>query len=151
MNKTPERIKFLTDILITAVEGGIGYWSQIEGYNYSSEDPSKRGGLLYIADMETKDFAVPIVRSFDRSIVRWFDDDDLGEVFVVHLNLDTIAAGIWNIIRNKDFKINEEYRALIAAASRVNDSCPDEGTGDIDADVADVIVQAGIFNQIIFG
>lgn len=137
-----KREKFLTEILITAVEGGIGYWSQIEGYNHSSGTPSERGGILHIRDIEPSDVVDQI---------NLIETDGNGTL-QVQLDLKVIEAGV-KAIQDPSFKINSDIAAIVWNADRRNDSCPENETspGDIDANVADCVVQAGLFGKLVFG
>ena len=50
--QTNERIEFLTDILITAVEGGVNHWAQVSYYSPDGP-PEKRGAFLSVDDGDT--------------------------------------------------------------------------------------------------
>ena len=41
MTRTKERSEFLTDVLVTAVEGGIGYWAEAKDYTLGSDRPGE--------------------------------------------------------------------------------------------------------------
>jgi hypothetical protein len=49
--KSPERTEFLSDVLITAVEGGINYWAQVTAY-----DPDD--GRAVVLDEDGDEFVV---------------------------------------------------------------------------------------------
>ena len=129
-NRSPERTEFLTDILITAVEGGIGYWSVGDGSTYEWEGPAEGRGF---------------------TILEWADEDPGvdGVSLPIRITLDDVARGVDVVVRGES-GVADSYVSLVANANRLNDSCPDHG-GDIDADVADVIVQAAVFGDVIFG
>lgn len=122
MTVSRERQIFLQDVWTTAVEGGIGYWSQIEGYRWSDEDPSTMGGTLHELNDETDDFD--------------------GDQHVV--TMGTITKGLGRI-RRGEVTMNDRLRDAILLANRTNDA------GEIDSDAADVIVQAGIFGEVVYG
>jgi hypothetical protein len=46
-NRGKEREEFLSDIIITAVEGGINYWAGVSNYNWSMETPSTTKAVIY--------------------------------------------------------------------------------------------------------
>jgi hypothetical protein len=140
--KSPERIEFLTDILITAVEGGIGYWSLAEGYRV---DPvrwpyAERGVTLYIPahEVDASDYRLPIGHGL---IDSWNEEIP---AYTVRVDLDAIAAGIGLITRGET-GVHKDYIGDIFTASMTNDS------GDLDANAADLIVQAAVFGKVIFG
>lgn len=60
------------------------------------------------------------------------------------INQDTIVKGINKII-NLEVKINPDMRLDIIAASKENDA------SNIDANIADCIVQVGLLGEIVFG
>jgi hypothetical protein len=126
--------KFLRYVGITAVEGGIGYWSQIEGYGkfvnalFASEEnkgePSNDLGKLSIIDDYTGEI----------------DPDEP----TFELTTKLIADGIRTALK-PNFKVNQTIRGYIYRAVVNNDS------GDIDSTAADVIVQAACFGEIVYG
>ena len=93
--RSAERVEFLSDIITTAVEGGIGYWAEILTYKWVDR-PS----------------AVARVREWEAA-----DDGPRKEG---ELNINTIARGIGRIMK-PDFKIRADLKKLIAGASATND------------------------------
>ena len=112
--------KFLTDIGITAAEGGINYWGKLINYT-----DYLHGGEAVIGITE--------------------DCDDLDDSYI--FNNDVIAQGLNNIFSKDASQMicNRAIRNTIMSAIINNDS------GDIDAECAEVIVQAGLFNELIYG
>jgi hypothetical protein len=47
---TPARAQFATDILTTAIEGGVNYWAQVLDYHWNDADPDKRRAVLIATD-----------------------------------------------------------------------------------------------------
>jgi hypothetical protein len=111
-----EREQYLDDILTTAVEGGIGYWSFGRNYVWSDEGP---------ASVEIKQ-----------------DDEDDDTWHTV--DRSAIRKGITRLLSG-DMKVHESYVTLLRKADRHNDA------GDIDAEIADLIVQAAILGDIVYG
>lgn len=138
--KSPERIQFLTDVLITAVEGGIGYWSQVSDYNFSAEDPAERGVLVYIPkeEVDRADYRIDPVTD---SIQSW---GETIEAFRVRVTLDDLARGL-GVITRGETSVHSDYVGAIFAASVANDA------GDLDSYDADMIFQAAIFGDVIYG
>lgn len=120
--RSDERALFLADVVITAVEGGIGYWARTRNYRWDEGD-----------DAAGQAYATVEVFDADGALADW-----------KLVNADTVAHGIGKI-RDANFKINPDLRALILGADAENDA------GNIDADAADVIVQAGLFGEIVYG
>lgn len=119
-----EREKFLADVLLTT-DGGINYWADVLTFKYDEEVPSNS-----VMTLEE------------------YEDDD----HVTHLvTIDTIAHGIYVLTTgenaSKYFSIcGPGYWKQFLLANRTNGA-----EGDYDADVADNILQAGLFNEVIYG
>jgi hypothetical protein len=113
--------EFLADILITAVEGGINYWAQVESYTHS-RGPEYTRAMLTPADEDPRDWPAK------------------------HIVLDTtvILKGLQRVL-NLEVGCGEEVLNWIISGTNNNDA------GEIDADAADVIVQAGIFGRLVYG
>lgn len=117
-----ERKQFLNDVICTAVEGGIGYWSQVSNYRWGDE-------------IETT------VR------VHELDDDGTPDAIGVPITPAKVEEAI-ALILTKDSQydyIHPRVRSQIFAASVENDA------GDIDADLADIIIQVAMFGKIVYG
>lgn len=71
-----------------------------------------------------------------------WDHDEPEKIYV--LDRDLVAKGISKVL-DADFKVRKDIRANIYLGNLENDCC------DIDAECADVIVQAALFDQIVFG
>lgn len=124
--KRLRRDEFLADVITTAVESGhngIHYWAEVTDYRLKRFEP----GSLRIIDAKAK------VRDREAGATEWLD-----------LNLDTISRGIGKIGRGK-VSLADSLRKSIERASRENDG------GDIDSWAADVIVQAGLLGEIVYG
>src|SRR5437868_11089154 len=126
MKRTPEREEFLADILTTAIEGGINDWAAVNEYKW--EGLAHRDYFAVIVDAEDDDFPA------------------------TKITIDTIAKGIgviksWK--KEKGFEPNYfgdggSYWRQFLLADRTNGD-----DGDYDAIVADWIVQAGLFGEIV--
>lgn len=133
MERTPERIQFLSDIITTAVEGGIGYWSQCSHYQWTED------GAVHVVvgrrNLRTDAYAV---------VHEATDNGDGYRDEPLMVDIETVARGIGRLV-NKEVGIHATLRGSLLYANSENDA------GEIDADLADCIVQAGIFNEIIYG
>lgn len=121
--RSPEREQFLADVLTTAVEGGIQYWSTVEEYR--------------------NEYSVPVAETYAVII-----DDDGDEH---RITIDTIAHGIQVLTTGentgKAFSMcGMDYWKQFLLANRTNSE-----DGDYDADIADNIVQAGLYGEVIYG
>tara|TARA_R100001244_G_scaffold94487_1_gene70944 strand:- start:382 stop:1020 length:639 start_codon:yes stop_codon:yes gene_type:complete len=113
--------QFIDDVLTAAVEGGINYWAEV--HKISSED---NGSSCY------KEVVV-----FDNES----DDDDRE---LLSITPEVAAKGI-SLILGCKVTISRSIRASISDAVFSNDC------GHIDAEGADCIVQAGLFDTIVYG
>lgn len=130
--RSAERTEFLSDIIITAVEGGIGHWSVCSQYQVA-EEGELHGivGKVEVADPSTR-------------ATIWESEEYNDAPDDLHITLDLIAHGIQKV-KNPLFSINSRLAAMIRQADSENDA------GMIDAEAADVIVQAGLFGKIVYG
>jgi hypothetical protein len=67
-----------------------------------------------------------------------------GEFKPVNVTIDTIAKGI-GLVSRPDFKVRDDIRRWVIEGSRTNDG------GNVDSNCADVIVQAALFGEIVYG
>ena len=133
--RTPARNSFLADIITTAVEGGIGYWSIALEYRWNDPglpEVSQRleaaqggGGNAYALIIDT-------------------ETDQRHEI-----TLDVAARGLRRIIEGRTKRADREV-AIVRAADRANDLGPENGPGNIDAWIADDIIQAGLFGDVLY-
>lgn len=71
------------------------------------------------------------------------NEDDEQPVHTV--TLDTVQTGFARVMKGEVKALHERWIKTIAGAYATNDG------GDIDADGSDIIVQAGLFNECIYG
>lgn len=123
------------DLIITALEGGIGYWSQAEILERGTADYDLDyvQTCLYVeTDLLTKDQTPQGAHTFIAS--GYLGEYEMTEVGM--LNLATIRRGM-----AKAQELGGHYIQHLA----------DIATENYDADTADVIVQLGIFGEVVFG
>lgn len=103
------------DIAITAAEGGIGYWSVIQSYDWT----------------------------------RWADDDivepghEVPSDFVFYTIEELDDEGVFDItpeLINRGYEIWLQERKVIL-----------DDMGEVDAEIADVLVQYGCFGKVVYG
>lgn len=125
--RSEDRTEFLKDLIITAVEGGIGYWSYVRKYDYKE-------GIVEVAAMDPED---------------WDGDEDTLDdpLEWKPVTLETLARGI-NLICSgtcNKYATKEKYVRFLREAHRENDA------GMLDSGDADNILQAGLFGEVIYG
>lgn len=120
--KYSERQQFLLDIMCGAIEGGTGYWAIARNVERDAE----LNYLSYeLADAEDE--------ADSRQDPPWHRVD----AKVVELGIKRIREGVVNV--------SQDILARVVMADNSNDA------GITDANDADCIVQAGIFNDIVYG
>lgn len=133
--RTPERARFLSDIITTAVEGGISYWASVSDYHWW--DPDLDGGTALHAD------------GLPNAYVVVYD----GELTGKHgrlVTVDDIARALAVIRQGPIRFLDEGDRAAIMANDRTNGD-PAGDYEDIDANLADSIMQVAVMGEIVYG
>jgi hypothetical protein len=128
-----ERKEFLHSIFTTALEGGIGYWSQASTYHWML--PAPKGQEWGADDL---DGFYAIVHEWDE------DEGDYAKNKGHRIDRAVIQKGLNALIDGKA-RAREDIVKTIMLANRENDA------GDIDSEIADVIVQVGLFGEIVYG
>lgn len=133
--RTVEREEFLADIISTAIEGGIGYWAETRHYQWVNNGVPQLVVIKagYDPDLKFED---------TRAVIVDFEGENPNTER--EITIDVIARGIAKI-KDPKFRINKTLRGTILAADVENDA------GEIDVEGADVIVQAALFGEIVYG
>lgn len=122
-----DREQFLSDVLTTAVEGGINYWAAVSEYKWCDENDNNIPASVRVHEL----------------------DDTTGEymepgVFITTKEIGRAIARIMDV--NDEIKhLGNHVRKDVFAASMENDA------GDIDADIADVIMQIAVLGEVTYG
>jgi hypothetical protein len=152
--RTEARKVFLHGVFTTALEGGIGYWSAASAYHWMKSDPRDEDGYSP-ADLDG--FYATIQPAADDDTWGVFDTDDSREM---RIDMAVIARGVGMF---KDYAMGkidgkgqpsterkavplDHYWRQFLAADRTNGA-----DGDYDSEVADIIVQFGLFGQHVYG
>ena len=138
MTMSTERKKILHYLFTTALEGGIGYWSRCSAYHWSQKAPD--GELIEDLDgfyavieeteNENEDGSVPKHRI---------------DAAVIQRGIDRLSSGEATC-GGKPLDGNGHIHKLACALNG-----PLAEDVDYDAGDADNIVQAGLFNDIVYG
>jgi hypothetical protein len=134
-NLTADRKQFLADIFTTALEGGISYWSSCSTYHWSKGDGSSDLDGFYAAITDEED-------GTDYRIDRQVIQRGVG-LFVRYCNGEINSNGGPGDGQRLP---SDHYWRQFLAANRTNGD-----DGDYDADVADNIVQFGLFGKVVYG
>lgn len=129
VNRSAEREQFLADVLVCFVEDfGTNSWRCIKADTYQPSEPSL-GPPFDIAPSESK--------------VTFIDMEDENEP-EYEVDIEVIARGIQRIITG-EVGCNSAIQKTVLLASHENDA------GEIDSYDADMIVQAGVFGELVYG
>lgn len=123
--RSKERTEFLGDVIICIAEDyGYNSWRQVSAYDWSDEHPETNTATVHeLADLE--------------------DEPDIS---VHKVTIETVATGISRIMApDNHLGLNNAIRRAVFNATVDNDA------GEIDAEVADCILQAGIFDEYRYG
>lgn len=106
---------------VTALEGGIGYWSCAHVYQWKDANGEEdHTGFCAVIEIE--------------------DEDDLRTI-----TAPVIEAGYLAIVERRVKVCDSIYKAIVLGWADV------DGGGYVDADAADCIVQAGLFGEVVYG
>lgn len=130
------RVRMLRDVMITAFEGGSNYWAEARNVRRQVGHETAFGG-------HEGDYISFEVRSFEDR-----DDARLGKWVLI--NEAAIERGIGLILHGQRAErspvgVRRDILAALALAS------VDPEQADIDAEVADCIVQAAAWGEIVYG
>lgn len=118
-----QTLQNMFDIAITAAEGGIGYWSQVSGYRCGRMDGPDRGVWFRLHEGASEEEA---------SGKSWEVDAEL------------VKSGCEQAIRTG---FGKELKGACALALLGDE----EVSGDIDAPMADCILQYAVFGEVVYG
>jgi coenzyme F420-reducing hydrogenase gamma subunit len=133
IKRTTERAQFLADVLTCAVEGGINYWASVSDYRWYDPTFEDGGGTAEHVDGVPNAYATVHETESDGTVSGL-------------IGVDQVATAIRDILNGKEgIRINDADVALIREANRDNDA------GEIDAGIADMIVQVAMFGEVVYG
>jgi hypothetical protein len=126
------------DIAITAAEGGTGYWAQIQSYQYKRWCPDGPDGYIGENLDVAQDFVFYTLAPLN-------DDEDGYDI--------TKAVDITPALMQRGFELGLGLPRDKGGWMFLNliQLGRDDWMGNIDADVADAIIQLGCFGEIIYG
>ena len=125
-----DMIELCTDVLITAVEGGINYWAAVVSYEHDGMPRHRHATVVDTEEPENGEQTVHL-KDIDRA-------------------MRSIAKQAFDRRPGDPRLLPDHTTRNIAGAYLAKDACPD-GCADIDAEVADVIFQVALFGEVIYG
>lgn len=137
-----ERREFYADIVTSAVEGGIGYWSAAEVYKWF--DPKLDGGTAEPGPQGTANaYAIIVPADEEAATAEWPKYD--GECPSALVDVDLVRRAVGKIVRGQ---LSHELRDDLVTSIRTGYRAFD--ASHVDAEAADVIVQVGVFGEVVF-
>jgi hypothetical protein len=121
--------QFLSDILVTAVEGGINYWARVAEPVFAPHPDNRHNRLLVAVKVTDVDGG----RDFQRLDLT-LKEIHQGIASLFDVNSDTAYAARPDIV--------ESVRLAVETG---------QDAGEIDAEGADVIVQVALFGEVVYG
>lgn len=131
--RSKEREEYLAAIISTAIEGSIGYWSQCSQYQWVNDEGDVN---VVVGEQDGEEARATIHQLND-------DESDYSKDALV-ITTEVIAAGISKILKGET-NVADRIVNYIKAGEVENDA------GEIDGEAADVIVQAGLFKEVVYG
>lgn len=137
---------FLEGVLVTAYEGGIGYWFR------GLDQKQSEQGYSWIAGYDHEDAFIESGLPGGCGAValdEWIEAGN-GTEFVTVLDAEVVMLGITRLLSG-EAQVNDTYLGYILTDVLANAADPTDGGGMIDSSAADCIVQAGIFGEVVYG
>ena len=129
-DRPSQRDQFLDDVIITAVEGGVGYWSFAQAYRWHRDGDE---------DTPPEDGVTVELRAIE-------DGDDPKNWTRVDRAL--IAAAMERLAAGPVESLHDSIRGRLVGQYVI---ARDGGDYDFDAGDADIIVQTGLFGEVVYG
>lgn len=143
--RSPEREEFLSSIIITAVEGGTGYWAQVSRYKWEGlPDKDVHAVLHEMTDGDDPE------RSADGSdLFGWYKEK--GQ----KLDISEVAKAIGLITRGEVIvgEFGSEYNRPLGdyAVKTIREASAENDGGMIDSNLADIIAQVALLGIMRYG
>lgn len=157
-NKFSPHDEFVFNIFSTALEGGIGYWS-ICVSEYQWQEAERAGDISKMG--VTVELTEPVGKA-DGFETAWTGE---GKPPEYRINADVIRRGIERIVAAKGpyydpngartqceavpYLCRSVQRTVLNANRDLGDGFDEDG--EVDANIADQIVQVGLFGRVVFG
>lgn len=120
--QSADRTQFLSDVLTTAIEGGINYWASIDSVEKIDAPDDVLGWRYDSARIHTLE-----------------DGTEFGTMHTI--DMETVELGLRRLSESNNYPFPE-----MREADRTNGA-----EGDFDAGDADAVIQYGIYEEIVYG
>lgn len=165
--RSEERKKFFHMMFTTAMEGGIGYWSVCDGYHWAIHDPDDK-----VTQDDLDNFHATIYNSEDDwGVEAAYQPNTVGAdihpnfepgshmIHIVHddllsIDIDVMERG-WELFMDAVIEATKSEDPKMSCSRKyfrqaIIQYLTDGQEGDSDADVADIVVQMGLFGEIVY-
>lgn len=137
--KSPERLEFLHDVMVTALEGGVGYWSVADKIVRHENDRLWYASyVLYCEDGDNPKEAGECGLSTKENPI------EKCQGHLIDPDAIARAMGLVRDPKNAEIGWHISQRRHVIEANRENDA------GEIDAGDADCIVQISAFGTVVY-
>lgn len=130
--RSAERDDFLASVIVTAVEGGIGYWSSTATYRWG-----------FPGEGTSRETAGEVTRAYAYAVLHDEEGDEPETQWL--LGPERVDRALTRLREGSVPGLAEGNRALVCGADAVNDG------GLVDAEMADWIVQVALFGEVRYG
>lgn len=142
------RKQFLHTVFITAMEGGIGYWSYTDQYHWGTD-----GGVKVVDDID-QFYAVITSAEGDWGVDHLATGYALAENEPLTIDIDVIERGA-NMLVDKVIEATKSEDDSAEFSRKylrqfVEAWLSDGDAGDFDAEVGDTVVQLGLFGEVVY-
>ena len=155
VDNLPSREGFLADVIVTAVEGGIGYWADVQEYRWyfpdlsgGTAEPAPHGGGNAWATLTVKDEDAGVLDLTPKTIAAAFKiimAEDYQPSRFSGASQDYAKAGWVQTTVGWGYLPSHHWVGHQIAARAANDA------GWVDSADADMLVQLGLLGGIVFG
>lgn len=159
IQRTEGRKKFFHYMFTTAMEGGIGYWSMADEYHWMIKTEDRDPRILNDLD----GFYAIITSNEDDWGINYAYISEVGAFAIMpeecqnqplRIDIDVIERG-WNMFMNKVIEATKSERPEQEFSNpyfrqAIVQYLTDMEDGDSDADVADLVVQLGLFREHVY-
>jgi hypothetical protein len=153
--KTQDQKQFLHNMFVTALEGGIGYWSFATEYCWSQGGAGAVTGTKIQQDDLDGFYAIIESNGDDWGVEEAFVAEEgevqpITETQALTINGSVIERGI-NMLARKTFDNLLDGDRPRSRIGFMIAWMTDGDEGDYDSDIADIVVQLGLFGEVVYG
>lgn len=168
LTQTEGRKKFLHYVFTTALEGGISYWAQTETYRWSNPNRRPESTVMDTDYLDLDGFCATITSAEDEwgipGAFQWMAPTDTADGYEythrlngnedLRIDIRTIQRGVDQLVENvmaavksedPDAPFSRDYLRQFVIQYLTNGE-----DGDSDADVCDMVVQLGLFGELVY-